>query len=253
VASFYASLHGSEYSQAEEAAKALDTLVQNDPTAADASIVRGLAHLWHIAEFARDPSQDPSTILPEAIQLLPAFQAAQQNNPDDRRVNCWLGLTMINAGRQTSNQDLIDQGTAVLEQGVTDYPEFNLFCRALAYADQPASDPDFTRAVEALWQTSVACFGQELDRQNPDPVPGSGHLGGTQARLLERRHRPARGRGLLALLRRPPGQAGPGGDGAPDVPERQAHPRIFQLALQGAARGSAGGRSRCQGRPVCRR
>lgn len=168
---FYADFHASRYSQAGADAEALDAFVAAHPGAGDASIVRGLAHLWHIAEFGRDPSQDPSGLPSEAMATLGAFQEAQAQNPDDPRVDCWLGLTLVNAGRQIGSDDLVEQGLATIDQGVEAYPEFNLFCRSLAYDSLPASDPDFARSVDALWQTVDRCFGETVDRSDPDIAP----------------------------------------------------------------------------------
>ena len=168
---FYGDFHASRYSRAGADAEALDAFMTAHPDAGDASIVRGLAHLWHLVEFGRDPSQDPSSIPAEAMATLTAFQQARANNPDDPRVNCWLGVTLVNAGRQIGSDDLVQQGLATLDRGVEAYPEFNLFCRSLAYDNLPASDPDFDNAVNALWQTVDRCYGDTVDRTDPDITP----------------------------------------------------------------------------------
>lgn len=171
VAQFYVDFGASRYSQADENAAALDAFLEEDPDAADAAVVRGLAHLWHISEFGRDPSQDPATIFPEASKLMSQFQQARDNNPDDPRVPCWLGLVEIVSGQQISNPELVAQGYATIEEGVEAFPEFNLFCRALAYAPLPASDPDYALAIDAMFETMDLCYGETVDRDNPTIEP----------------------------------------------------------------------------------
>lgn len=167
VAQFYVDFAASRYSRADENAAALDALLEQEPTAGDAAVVRGLAHLWHISELGRDPSQDPSSVLGEASKLMSQFQQARDNNPDDPRVPCWLGLVQIVTGQQLSNARLVAQGYATIEEGVDAFPEFNLFCRALAYAPLPASNPDYTRAIDAMFETMDLCYGEPVDRANP--------------------------------------------------------------------------------------
>ncbi|MFO0550773.1 MAG: hypothetical protein U0271_20435 [Polyangiaceae bacterium] len=169
VDQFYTDFGASRFSQAEARAADLDALLDTDPTAADPAVVRALAHLWHVAEVGRDPNA--GSVFAEQANLLSQFQQARDNAPDDPRVPCWLGLTMLGTGQATQDQTLIDQGFAMLDEGVNAYPEFNLFCVALAYGGYPASDPSFTNAIDALYQTMDLCFGETVDRLNPTIEP----------------------------------------------------------------------------------
>ncbi len=99
------------------------------------------------------------------------FTSARDANPDDPRVPCWLGLTQIATGQFLGNQGLIDEGYATIDVGVEAYPEFNLFCRALAYGGLPTADPDFQIAIDSLYETLDLCFGEAVDRDVPDITP----------------------------------------------------------------------------------
>ena len=169
VTAFYDDFHASRFSMAKTDAKGLDDAMKADPEAGDLSIVHGLSHLWHLAEIGRSATMpDASELQAEGAGLLAAFTAAKQNNPDDGRVDCWLGLSQLGAGTATGNDSLVQQGYATIEEGVAKYPEFNLFCRALAYAALPATDPDYSKAVDALFDTLDVCFDTKVDRANPD-------------------------------------------------------------------------------------
>lgn len=171
LAIFYEDFHASRFSKASEDMAALDALVDGSAAPGDAATVRALAHLWYVSESSRDPSITPTEIFAEASKLLGHFSGAQEANPNDPRVPCWLGLTQITTGQAIGDQDMVDQGYATIETGVDGYPEFNLFCRALAYGGRPASDPDFQIAIDSLYETLDLCFGESVDRNDPDITP----------------------------------------------------------------------------------
>src|SRR5262249_31850567 len=57
-------------------------------------------------------------------------------------------------------------------------------CRALAYASLPASDPDYAKAVDALFDTLDVCFETKVDRTNPDITPYLGLATGQGAKRV---------------------------------------------------------------------
>ncbi|WP_394835701.1 hypothetical protein LVJ94_02070 [Pendulispora rubella] len=168
VASFFDDFHASRYSLAARHAQALDGAAAAAPQDGPVSFVRGLAHLWHVGEFARDPRPNGPALETEARASLELFSTAKQKNPDDARVDCFLGLQQLNAGRAIHDDALVQQGYATLEAGVRAWPQFSLFCKSLAYDGLPASDPDYAKAVDAAFDTYEACFGEKADRNHPD-------------------------------------------------------------------------------------
>jgi hypothetical protein len=171
VASFYDDFHAARYSRAKTQAAALDAAAEAEPTEGRLALLRAHSHLWHIAEFGRDPTEDPGAVPAEASALIAQFQKARTLDPDDGRIPCWLGAAQQLVGRLSNNRELLAEGLATIEEGVGAYPEFGLFCRALAYAPLPANDPDYAKAVDALFLNIDACFGGQVDRENPDITP----------------------------------------------------------------------------------
>jgi hypothetical protein len=168
VASFFDVFHASRYSQASSAAQALDDAAIANPKDGPLSFVRPLSHLWHLSEYGRDPRPDPGVLQAEAMASLGLFMTAKANNPDDARVDCFVGIQQVNAGRATKNDALVQQGYATIDAAVRAWPQFSLFCKALVFDGLPASDPDFAKAVDAMYDTFEACFGERIDRNNPD-------------------------------------------------------------------------------------
>lgn len=168
---FFDHFHASRYSQSPGAAAALDAAALANPGVGRPSLDRALAHLWHVVEAGRDPAQDPAALGAEAGTLVPLFETAQRNNPDDPRVGCFLGTTMITAGEGSQDAALIQRGHAVLDAAIAAWPEFNLFCRALVYDNLPVDHPEFAKAADAYFDTLDACFDEPVDRTRPDVTP----------------------------------------------------------------------------------
>ena len=168
VSSFLDVFHASRYSQAESAAKVLDDAAIASPKDGPVSFVRFLAHLWHLNEYGRDQNPDPAVLQAEAMALLGLITTAKANNPTDARVDCFLGIQQVNVGRAIMNPDLVGEGFKTIDASVSAWPQFSLFCKALAYDSLPVTDPDFNKAVDAMYQTFEACFGEKIDRNNPD-------------------------------------------------------------------------------------
>lgn len=168
VTTFFDDFHASRYSVASRDAKALDDAFTASPNDGQIAFVRGLAHNWHLAEAARDPSPDGATLQAEGMASLDQFTTAKKLNAADTRVDCFLGLAQVNTGRAAKSDALVSQGLATLDAAVTEWPEFNWFCKALAYDDLPATDPDYEKTVDALYSNLDACFGETVDRDNPD-------------------------------------------------------------------------------------
>jgi len=168
VSEFREDFEAARYSRAALDAAALDRASEAAPQASQLALSRALAHLWHVSEGGREPGQDPRMLGQEAAALPELFQRAQAVNPSDARIDCWGGVSVVRAGRQLGDEALLQRGLDWIESGVVAYPEFNLFCRALAYEDLPVGDPNYTRAVDALFETLDLCFGEPIDRQRPE-------------------------------------------------------------------------------------
>jgi hypothetical protein len=136
-------------------------------------LLQGLGNLWFVAESDRDPSGGPQ--IPAAIgAALQHFGRMRVLRPEDHRVLGWFGSTQIGAGHATQDPALVAAGQAMVADGVTAWPEFNLFVHALIYSGYPAGSPEFDSAVDAFHETNELCFGP-LDRDNPDVTPYLGN------------------------------------------------------------------------------
>ncbi len=168
ITSFFDAFHASRYSQASSTAAVLDQAAMQTPTDGPLSFVRFLDHFWHLSEAGRDPTQSGSALSTEAMDSLGLIMTAKANNPTDPRVDCFLGIDEVETGQATKNDALVQQGMAAIDRSVQAWPQFSLFCKALVYDTLPVTDPNFQLAVDAMYGTFAACFGEPADPDNPD-------------------------------------------------------------------------------------
>ena len=126
------------------------------PDEAQVQLYLGLAHLWRLAEPLADET-DVGAQLPSAIGARDSLQRAYELCPTDHRIAAWLGPILVRFGRTLGDQDTIDEGLAILDQGIAAYPSFVLFSKLLVYADEPRSAPEFQHALAAVLENIDAC------------------------------------------------------------------------------------------------
>ena len=57
---------------------------------------------------------------------------------------------------------MVEEGLAILDTGIENYPEFVLFSKLLTYADEDVNSPEFQNAFEAVRDNTSACGGEEI-------------------------------------------------------------------------------------------
>jgi hypothetical protein len=167
---FWDAFHTSDYSSIPSVVGGLQTAYDSNPQDPSNTFLLAHSHFWRLAESGRDPSLGPQAAA-EAQAAGRFFGEAFKLNPQDPRFLGWLGGLQVVAAAQTNDQGLRQQGLAMIDQGVAAYPEFNLFPKALAYQDLPASDPDFPKAAQAVFDLIDLCMTKPIDRSHPDYSP----------------------------------------------------------------------------------
>lgn len=134
----------------------LDAAAKQLPDEAQVHLYLGLAHLWRLAEPLPGET-DLGAQLPSAIGARDALKRAYELCPTDHRIAAWLGPILVRFGRTLNDQATIDEGLAVLDQGIAAYPSFVLFSKLLVYADEPRDAPEFQHALAAVLENIDAC------------------------------------------------------------------------------------------------
>lgn len=148
---------------------ALSAAATEYPKEQEFALLLGLASLWRVAEPLSVESLDPFLSL-ETIQVAQReLERAYAMCPTDHRIPAWLGPIKIRMGRMLEDDALVKEGFAVLNKGIEHYPGFVLFSKLLVYADLPASDPEFMKAIDAVRENAVYC-GSVASGLSRDPA-----------------------------------------------------------------------------------
>jgi hypothetical protein len=161
---FRAALDSGDRSKRAAAIDALDAAAKDHPQEEELHLLLGLAHLWRLAEPL--PGEDQGTTqLNSALGARDHLKTAKQLCPTDARIAAWLGPIQVQMGRRLNDQKTINEGLAILDEGIAAYPSFVLFSRLLVYADQPRTSAEFQQALDAVLANIDAC-----DKAPGDPA-----------------------------------------------------------------------------------
>ncbi len=168
---FLEAFHKDVFSEADAVSKELQAAHDAFPDDSETTLFLGLSHLWFTAEAGSDPNIMLPQLGDHATKGIAAFELAAQQRPDDLRIGGWLGPMKYGMGMAIGDTTMVADGEALVDAGVSQFPEFFLFVRTLIYAGLPKSDPKFQMAVDAMWQATELCLGHALDKANPDITP----------------------------------------------------------------------------------
>ncbi len=162
TAGFWATLGQGDRSSRAAAVSALEAAITELPDQEELELLLGLGQLWTLAEPLPGEEQ-PSAQLPVALGARDHLRRAYRLCPTDYRIPAWLGPVLVRFGRTLNNQPMIDEGLAVLDEGVAAYPSFVLFSRLLVFADYPRDAPEYQQALDAVVANRAACTATPAD------------------------------------------------------------------------------------------
>ncbi len=167
---FRAALGAGDKAARAQVIEQLDAAVKENPEEEQLTLYLALAHLWRVAEPL---PEDEAVFLQSALGARDGLQKAYDLCPTDHRIAAWLGPVLVNMGRALNKQETIDEGLAILQQGIDHYPAFVLFSKLLVYANEPADSPDFQNALDAVYENADYCTGEDGELIN-DPACQNG-------------------------------------------------------------------------------
>jgi hypothetical protein len=157
-----------DYASADDIIAGLDEAHAQNPDDAHMTFLLGAAHLWRVAEGARDPEHDVEITQTHAPLVGQLFGEALQRDPANAVPAGFFGLFLFDSGLAFGDPAMQGQGEALLGQAAAAHPEFGLFSQALALRNVPVDDPRLQKAVDAFWQWLDVCMGAPVDRADPD-------------------------------------------------------------------------------------
>ncbi len=131
------------------------------PEEEEFALLHGLAALWRLAEPTEAEVDDMAGLIVAATTARSELERAYELCPTDHRLPAWLGPILVNTGKALGSDATIEEGLAVLQQGIDHYPSFVLFSKLLIFAQEPKDDPDFQGALDALTENMMVCGAQD--------------------------------------------------------------------------------------------
>lgn len=152
----YAAMTRGDKTALDGALVALDAAQKAHPDDGHLALYAGTMRLWKMSEGAlgvADLLRSPS--LPD--QIVSQLERARALIPNDFRVPGFLGLAQVNMGLLTSNQPLLDEGLATLDQAIVQFPAYGHFLRAASTSGLAKDDPLFSQALTDLVALTKEC------------------------------------------------------------------------------------------------
>lgn len=165
-AMWWSAFHSGDIERVYEAITALDIALEDDPENFQLLFSRLGANTWLLSTAIQEewPTED---YIEESTKAITLSQRALEARGEDGRVLAFIGTAYVMTGEALGDDDLIDQGWAFLEQGVSEWPEVVLFTWGMnMHGRLEATNPLYQVALDSVFESMYLCFG-EVDRENP--------------------------------------------------------------------------------------
>jgi tetratricopeptide (TPR) repeat protein len=169
---FWATLHAGDYANIPYATKLLTAAYLENPNDPQLAAHLGFLHIWKITERQREPAlADDPTIVNEIILAKEYFAQATALNPNDARLQGFLGDSMLISGQIFNDQRAQVHGYFQLKHAINMWPEFNYFTAGYPMSTLGPHSSHFKEGLAWQWQTLDLCAGTTVDRTHPDYKP----------------------------------------------------------------------------------
>lgn len=160
---FWETFHSGDYARIQPSIEAATAAYLQNPNDAVTAAHVGWLHMWRVSERSR-LEHAPASITDDVVLARKYFQKAVELAPDDARYRGFLASAMLAEAQIDRDAALRDQGAAVMQQAVKDWPAFNLFTAGYVASNLPAESDGYKRALEQEWQNLEVCAHTALDR-----------------------------------------------------------------------------------------
>ncbi|RDI98712.1 hypothetical protein DVT68_09340 [Dyella solisilvae] len=164
---FLDTFHRGDYAHLQEALESETVAYLRNPNDAQTAAHVGWLHMWRASERSR-LEHTPATITDDLVLARKYFARAAALDPEDARFRGFLASAMLAEAQIDRDDVLRQQGAAVMQQAVKDWPAFNLFTAGYVASNQPADSEGFRQALELQWKNLEVCAHTTLDRRGAD-------------------------------------------------------------------------------------
>lgn len=168
---FWDTLHNGDYAHLTKTIELLTAAYLNNPNDATLAAHLGFVHIWKITERSREKTI-PSTIVDEITLAKKYFSDAVALNPNDARLQGFLGVSMLASGNIFHDDREQVRGYFQLQRSIHAWPEFNYFTAGYPMSQLDANNDHFKEGLAWQWQTLNLCADTTtLNKNNTDYRP----------------------------------------------------------------------------------
>lgn len=163
---WWTAFHSGEIERVFAAIEALDRELEEEPTQYQLLFARVGANAW-LLSTALQEGWATEDYIEESTRAIPLSERALEARDGDGRVLAFIGTSYVLTGEMLGNDDLVDQGWAYLELGVSEWPEVVLFTWGMnLHGRLSVNDPRYQIALDSVFESIRLCFG-EVNRDHP--------------------------------------------------------------------------------------
>lgn len=131
----------------------------------------GFVSMWALSERKRSKDTNNATIIYNATIAKKFFQESYDLNPNDPRIEGFLGVAQMSEGTINKDDKETIRGYFTLDHAVGDWPEFNDFTMGYMLTQLNKSNSRFNEGIEMFWDNLDVCTENTVSRTNPDYAP----------------------------------------------------------------------------------
>lgn len=168
---FWENFHAGNYDSIPKMKNLLTAAYLENPGNSILAAHIGFVSMWALSERKRSKDTNNATIIYNATIAKKFFQESYDLNPNDPRIEGFLGVAQMSEGTINYDDKEVIRGYFTLDHAVGEWPEFNDFTMGYMLTQLNKSNSRFSEGIEMFWDNLDVCTENTASRTNPDYSP----------------------------------------------------------------------------------
>ena len=164
---FWDNFHKGNYHKLDSITYYLTASYNENPNHLETVTHLGFSYIWKLSERNR-LEEIPPTIVDNATLSLKYFDESQKINSKDPRTLGFLADLKMTLGSISNDNKLTRQGYFEGLKSIRQWKTFNYFTIGYVLSGLDFDSWQFEKGVDWQWKTLNECYGEKIDKQNPE-------------------------------------------------------------------------------------
>ena len=164
---FWDNFHKGNYHKLDSITYYLTAAYNENPNHLETVTHLGFSYIWKLSERNR-LEEIPPTIVDNATLSLKYFDESQKINSKDPRTLGFLADLKMTLGSISNDNKLTRQGYFEGLKSIRQWKTFNYFTIGYVLSGLDFDSWQFEKGVDWQWKTLNECYGEKIDKQNPE-------------------------------------------------------------------------------------